>query len=217
MMNRKKKRSKSCISKIGEGVFSAREQREKSKESANKTYMLSDGSVRRVCGVREQSNLLLELNQLKKEINEEIRKERLSGTRQVISPVAQPAVKKEARKHSIGSNIPANYTSLRLSETQTQIVQQTVKPVERLNHSKIRKYIEKQKQQAQAKKSMQETIEHEKHIKVKETLFELQKFSRSKKRKMHNLKTTVNLNNVKQQLGLNSTQKLETKKKVKKS
>lgn len=52
---------------------------------------------------------------------------------------------------------------------------------------------------------MQETIEHEKHIKVKETLFELQKFSRSKKRKMHNLKTTVNLKNVKQQSGFDST------------
>jgi hypothetical protein len=31
---------------------------------------------------------LVELNQLKKEINEEIRKERLSGTRAVVSPVA---------------------------------------------------------------------------------------------------------------------------------
>jgi hypothetical protein len=47
MMSRKKQRSKSCISKIGDGVFSAREQRDKSKESGNKTYMLSDGSVRR--------------------------------------------------------------------------------------------------------------------------------------------------------------------------
>jgi hypothetical protein len=42
-----------------------------------------------------------------------------------------------------------------------------------LNHSKIRRYIERQKKQAQAKKSMKETIEHEKHVKVKESLLEL--------------------------------------------
>lgn len=79
-----------------------------------------------------------------------------------------------------------------------------MRPQEKLNNSKIRKYIEKQKQQAQAKRSMQETIEHEKHLKVKETLFELQKFSRSKKRK-HNLKTHVNLKNMKMQSVLSST------------
>jgi len=42
-----------------------------------------------------------------------------------------------------------------------------------INHNKIRKYIERQKKQAQIKKCMRETIEHEKHIKVKETLMEL--------------------------------------------
>lgn len=65
----KKKRSKSCISKIGEGVFSAREQnRERSKESANKTCLFSEGVSGTYKRAREPS-CLVELNNLKREIN----------------------------------------------------------------------------------------------------------------------------------------------------
>jgi len=51
-----------------------------------------------------------------------------------------------------------------------------------INHSKIRKYIERQKRKLQAKKSMEETITHEKHLKIKQQLWDLQNFTRTKER-----------------------------------
>jgi len=67
---RKKKRSKSCISKIGEGVFSARDQiRDRSKESANKTCLLSEaisGSIKRHGGKGE--SVVTELNIMHREL-----------------------------------------------------------------------------------------------------------------------------------------------------
>jgi hypothetical protein len=42
-----------------------------------------------------------------------------------------------------------------------------------INHSKIRKYIERQKKKQQAKRSLEETITHEKHLKIKQTLWDL--------------------------------------------
>ena len=77
-----------------------------------------------------------------------------------------------------------NYTSLRLSDPQGLIEQQK-KSEDRskkeakgrasgdINHSKIRKYIERQKKKQNAKKSMEETITHEKHLKIKQTLWDL--------------------------------------------
>jgi hypothetical protein len=58
---------------------------------------------------------------------------------------------------------------------------------------------------------MRETIEHEKHIKVKETLFELQKFSRGKKRvskvtnPLRQINYSINIKNVQTAPGMNST------------
>lgn len=71
-------------------MFSAREQnRERSKESANKTCLFSEG----VSGtykrqVREPS-CLVELNNLKREINQEMKRERFYGAeapRTVVTP-----------------------------------------------------------------------------------------------------------------------------------
>lgn len=82
-VNAKKKRSRSCISKFGEAVFSAREQRERSKDSGNRTCLLSDalsGSFKRP---RESSGIA-DINQLKREINEE----RRNDPRSIVTPSA---------------------------------------------------------------------------------------------------------------------------------
>lgn len=160
--NRKKKRSKSCISKIDEGVFSSRDQaRDRSKESANKTCLLSEalsGSIKRQ-GVRESG--LVELNNLKRELNEEIRRERgnFDIPRTVVTPSAAKPVnygsnKSGPRKPSTGGG--NNYCSLRMADANKNIIQSQLhydklvseKRGSDINHSKIRKYIERQKRQA---------------------------------------------------------------------
>jgi hypothetical protein len=52
-----------------------------------------------------------------------------------------------------------------------------------MNNSKIRRFIEKQKKRLKAKKSMEQTIEYEKSLRIKQTLIDLQNFSRTGERK----------------------------------
>lgn len=149
--SKKKKRSKSCISKIGEGVFSARDQtRDRSKESANRTCLLSDAisGIKRY-GAKESG--ITELNLMKREVEQEIRVEREQHERQVFTPFSSKPInlssnKSNPRKPSTGAG---NYTSLRVPDASKNLIQSQVqcdkleKRSHEINHSKIRKYIEK--------------------------------------------------------------------------
>lgn len=48
-----------------------------------------------------------------------------------------------------------------------------------ISNNKIRRFIEKQKRRFKAKKDLEETIEYDKSLRVKQTLMELQNFART--------------------------------------
>jgi len=130
------------------------------KESANQTCLLSDalsGSQKR--NAPKELSCVIELGNLKREINQELRRERqelgnfprTAQTPGVQKPLYDP---KELKMISKANASTLNYSSLRLSDPHGMIEQQK-KSEERskketkvhsnadINHSKIRKYIEK--------------------------------------------------------------------------
>lgn len=91
----KKKRPKSCYSKIGDGVFSAREpqaMRDRSLESANKTCLLTDAIQGHVGSrpSREKPSYITELNCLNRAVNDEIKRDKIASPppRNVFTPAA---------------------------------------------------------------------------------------------------------------------------------
>lgn len=130
----KKKRSKSCIHKtdnilLAAKEFDKRQPREKSNEN-NKTSVLSNLLdpllSKKHFDVQGRNAAVVELSLLKKEIDDEIRRDRKEGKLEVLSPVANqsllkkvplPRVQKAVNKDlNLNKDPAANYTSLRIKD-----------------------------------------------------------------------------------------------------
>jgi hypothetical protein len=90
---------------------------------------------------------------------------------------------------NVANSSTPNYTSLRRAEPgvlidrinkeEKQKKQKEGGKSSDMNNSKIRRFIEKQKKKLKAKKSLEQTIEYEKSLRIKQTLIALNKFSRT--------------------------------------
>ena len=194
----KKKRSKSCINK-SDNIFTAKQNaielkkektRDKSNE-ANKTTILSGNLVESKRHPARDKNCMIELRELKKQVDREIAKEQREGklglTRleetskersksQGKSATRKPLQSKAASGASTTKAL--NYTSLRLKPNEENF--DDLRHLDdgafkakgsysstNVNTSKIQKFIEKQKKRNDAKNKKEKTIEYEKYLKVR--------------------------------------------------